>query len=135
MRSIAQFFTQIYIKLFCQFRSWTNLVNSGKFMDNCWISCQVIADMKKSFKTISWLLICTQLTFHGYMFHGNAIVCGKRFFSFRKYFIPLCAIIAYVTNSQWGRENFIADILKLFSHQSLSRNHVLEMHVRGVGGT
>ena len=44
-------------------------------------------------------------------------------------------IIAYVTNSQWGRENFIADILKLFSHQSLSRNHVLEMHDRGVGCT
>ena len=26
--------------------SWTNKVNSGKFMDNCWISCQVMADME-----------------------------------------------------------------------------------------
>ena len=33
-------------ELFCQFPSWTNLVNSGKFMDNCWISCQVMADME-----------------------------------------------------------------------------------------
>ena len=34
-------------ELFCQFISWTNWVNSGKFMGNCWISCQVMADMKK----------------------------------------------------------------------------------------
>ena len=34
-------------ELICQFISWTNLVNSGTFMDNCWISCQVTADMKK----------------------------------------------------------------------------------------
>ena len=27
--------------------SWTNWVNSGKFVDNCWISCQVMADMKQ----------------------------------------------------------------------------------------
>ena len=38
--------TNLY-ELFCQFISWTNWVNSGKFMDNCWISCQVMADMKK----------------------------------------------------------------------------------------
>ena len=29
------------------FISWTNWVNSGKCMDNCWISCQVMADMNK----------------------------------------------------------------------------------------
>ena len=40
------FYTNLY-ELFCQFISWTNWVNSGKFMDNCWISCQVMADMKK----------------------------------------------------------------------------------------
>ena len=34
-------------ELFCQFISWINWVNSGKFIDNCWISCQVMADMKK----------------------------------------------------------------------------------------
>ena len=39
---LRNFFTQI-----CQFISWTNWVNSGKFMDNCWILCQVMADMKK----------------------------------------------------------------------------------------
>ena len=35
-------------ELFCQFISWRNCrVNSGKFIDNCWKSCQVMADMKK----------------------------------------------------------------------------------------
>ena len=33
--------------ILCQFISWTNWLNSGKFMDNCWILCQVMADMKK----------------------------------------------------------------------------------------
>ena len=42
----AIFYTNLH-ELFCQFISWTNWVNSGKFMDNCWISCQVMADMKK----------------------------------------------------------------------------------------
>ena len=32
--------------LFCQFISLTNWVNSGKFMDNCWISSQLMVDMK-----------------------------------------------------------------------------------------
>ena len=31
------FHTNLY-ELICQFISWTNWVNSGKFMDNCWIS-------------------------------------------------------------------------------------------------
>ena len=42
----AFFYTNLH-ELFCQFISWTNWVNSGKFMDNCWISCQVMADIKK----------------------------------------------------------------------------------------
>ena len=37
-------------ELFFQFISWTNWVNSGKFMDNCWISCLVMADIKKSLR-------------------------------------------------------------------------------------
>ena len=42
----AIFYTNLH-ELFCQFISWTNWVNSGKFMDNCWtISCQVMAYMK-----------------------------------------------------------------------------------------
>ena len=44
----AIFYTNLH-KLFCQFISWTNWVNSGEFMDNCWISCQVMADMKKDY--------------------------------------------------------------------------------------
>ena len=43
----AIFYTNLLHELFCQFISWTNWVNSGKFMDNCWISCQVMTDMKK----------------------------------------------------------------------------------------
>ena len=37
----ANFYTNFH-KLFCQFISWTNWVNSGKSMNNCWISCQVM---------------------------------------------------------------------------------------------
>ena len=44
--SLDLFYTNLH-ELFCQFISWTNWVNSGKFMDNCWKSCQVMADMKK----------------------------------------------------------------------------------------
>ena len=49
LRSTAHFFYINSHELFCQFISWTNWVNSGKFMDSCWISCQVMADMKKVF--------------------------------------------------------------------------------------
>ena len=42
----AIFYTNLHA-LFCHFISWTNRVNFGKFMDNCWISCQVMADMNK----------------------------------------------------------------------------------------
>ena len=42
----AIFYTNLH-EFLCQFISWTNWVNSGKFMDNCWISCQVTAEMKK----------------------------------------------------------------------------------------
>ena len=31
-------------------------VNPGKFMDNCWISCQVMADMKKVYDDL--IIIC-----------------------------------------------------------------------------
>ena len=40
------------LALFCQFISWTNWVNSGKFMDNYWISSQVMADMKKIYNDL-----------------------------------------------------------------------------------
>ena len=46
----AFFYTNLH-ELFCQVISWTNLVNSGK-MDNCWISCQVMADMKKVYDNL-----------------------------------------------------------------------------------
>ena len=35
LRSIAHFFYTNLHELFCPFISWTNWVNSGKFMDNC----------------------------------------------------------------------------------------------------
>ena len=41
----AIFYTNLH-ELFCQFISWTDWVNSGKSMDNCWLSCQVMADME-----------------------------------------------------------------------------------------
>ena len=42
----AIFYTKLH-ELFSQFISWTYWVNSGKSMDNCWISCQIMADVKK----------------------------------------------------------------------------------------
>ena len=51
-RSIAQSFYKNLHGLFWQFISWTNWVNSGNFMVNCWISCQVMADMKKVYKDL-----------------------------------------------------------------------------------
>ena len=42
----AIFYTNLH-ELFCQFISCTNWVNSGKFINNCLISCQVMAGMKK----------------------------------------------------------------------------------------
>ena len=42
----AIFYTNLH-ELCFQFISWTNQVNAGKFMDNCWISCEVMANMKK----------------------------------------------------------------------------------------
>ena len=40
----AIFYTNLH-ELFCQFISWTNWVNSGKFMDNYWITRQLMADI------------------------------------------------------------------------------------------
>ena len=46
--SIAQSFTQISHELFCQFISWTNCVNSCKFVDYGWaIKFQFMAFMEK----------------------------------------------------------------------------------------
>ena len=49
LRNFLHKFTQM---LFCQFISWTNWVNSGKFMENCWISCQVMADMENFYNNL-----------------------------------------------------------------------------------
>ena len=53
LRSIAQLYSKNLHELFFQFISWTNLVNSGKSMDNCWISCQVMAGMKKAYNDLT----------------------------------------------------------------------------------
>ena len=47
----AIFYANLH-ELFCQFISWTNWVNAGKFMGNCWISCQVMADMEKVYENL-----------------------------------------------------------------------------------
>ena len=63
----AIFYTNLH-ELFCQFISWTNWINSGNFMDNCWMPCQVMADMEKFYDDFiiinlyrklftSWLLL------------------------------------------------------------------------------
>ena len=66
------FFTNLH-KLFCQFVNWTNWVNFGKFMDNCWISCQVMVDIKK-FMTISQLSTCNTLLSLIQLFMNKSLV-------------------------------------------------------------
>ena len=70
VRSIAQFFYTNLPELFCQFISWTNWVNSGKFMDNCWISYQGLADTKNVYDDLIiinlYLLLIS--VFRGYWF-------------------------------------------------------------------
>ena len=56
----AIFYTDLH-ELFCQFISWTNWVNSGKFMDNCLISSHVMADMKKVYDDIM-VITCTEMS-------------------------------------------------------------------------
>ena len=48
----SQFYTNLH-ELFCQFISWENWLNSGKFMDDCWISCQVMVDVKKVYNDLT----------------------------------------------------------------------------------
>ena len=52
LRLIAQFFYTNLHMLFCQFINWTNWVNSGEFMDNCFISCHDMAEMKKVYNDL-----------------------------------------------------------------------------------
>ena len=46
------FYANLY-GLFCQFVSWTNWVNSGRFMNDCWISCHVMVDMKNFYDVLT----------------------------------------------------------------------------------
>ena len=50
----AIFYTNLH-ELFFQSISWTKWVNSGIFMDNCWISCQVMAEMKRVFDDLIFI--------------------------------------------------------------------------------
>ena len=61
LRSITQFFTQIYM-------SWTNLGHSGKFMDNCWISCQIMADMKNVYDDLIIVNLYVLISYCMYVF-------------------------------------------------------------------
>ena len=73
----AFFYTNFH-ELFCQFISWTNLLNSGKFLKNCWISCEVMADKK--------------------IFYDNLTILNKRIIRFRLHLAFFFAI--------WHKEGF-----------------------------
>ena len=56
LRNVLHKFTWIVLSV---------LINSGKFMDHCWISCQVMADMKKVYDDliiINLYVLCTSQT-------------------------------------------------------------------------
>ena len=58
----AIFYSNLH-ELFCQFITWTNWVNSGIFIDNCWISCQVMADIKKVYEDLIIINLYRKTTF------------------------------------------------------------------------
>ena len=66
----AVFYTNL-LELFFQFISWTNWVNSGKFMDNCWISCQVMADMEKIYDDLIIINLYLMILFDKSMLHQS----------------------------------------------------------------
>ena len=69
----AIFYTNLH-ELLCQFISWTNWVNYGKFMENCCISCQVIADMEKIYDDliiINLWLMWKMLIINLYQYHSK----------------------------------------------------------------
>ena len=68
------FFYRNLNELSCHFISWTNWVNSGKFMDNCWIPCQVIADMENFYDN----LISINLYFYLYILFQNQLWCQQK---------------------------------------------------------
>ena len=58
-------------ELICQFIIWTNWVNSGKFMANCWISCHGwYADMEKNYDD---LIIINLYTKHRFFLTKNSL--------------------------------------------------------------
>ena len=52
----AIFYTNLH-ELFNQFICWTNWVNSGKFMENSWISCRVMADLEKIYDDLITIIL------------------------------------------------------------------------------
>ena len=60
---MPNFYTNLH-KLFCQFIIWKKWVNSGKFMENCWIPCQVMVDMEKIYGD---LIIINLYNFCGFL--------------------------------------------------------------------
>ena len=88
-----------FLRKFTWIVSWTNWVNSGRFKDNYWISCQFMVDMRKVyddliiinlyegalclpaelyFQNISKSSVCGQLTFFHFLF--KKIKIQKLFF-------------------------------------------------------
>ena len=64
----AIFYTNLH-ELFLSVHKLNKLVNSGKFMDNCWISCQVMANMKKVYDD---LIIINLYSLHLLIFRRNS---------------------------------------------------------------
>ena len=75
----AIFYTTLH-ELFCQFISWTNWVNSGKFMDNCWISCRVMAGMNKVYDHLTIIKLYKLLFFHPLFLNSHNTI--RTLFSF-----------------------------------------------------
>ena len=119
---MRNFFTNLQ-ELFFQFISWTNWVNSGKFMGNSWISCQVMADMEKNcdnFITINLYVyfreyVCTLYIVNGFYLDGIPFSVVKA---------PQKVIYLWPLTRPTGLHaiNFYSTILKLYTPSTLNQN-------------
>ena len=120
LRSIAQFLHK-FTRIVCQFISWTNWVNSGRFMNNYWISCQVMANMKKVYDD---LIIINQYPklFIFVIFQARICSSGHSRWSWGS--LRWCG---YGHSTTWSNIWWVLKILNYFKRQSSSSSCKVEI--------
>ena len=107
--------------------SWTNWVNSGKFMDNCWILCQVMADKENFYNDLIIINLYQkyQKTFVLVGTEGVFFQC-KLFQNFN------CTPSPYSGNrSKWAFARVKSRIIRYLSHANFSALNPHEANIYG----